>query len=127
MVEPVAPWPPVAGFYATTLVKHGPRVPVRIWFGPPVINGEELDRSPRWNVEADGRTDRWEEDTDADYRCRVSIEVDRFWPYVAREPITATEYAYLARHSAWAKEHQPNHPKASPYKAVDFNTLPMRF
>ena len=55
---PVAVWPPVAGHYAMRLARGGVRVAVRIWEGPPVIEGEELDRSPRWCCEIDGRTDR---------------------------------------------------------------------
>lgn len=126
MIEPVAAWPPREGHYATTLVKNGPRVPVRIWFGAPIIDGEEQDRAPRWNVETDGRTDRWEKNDDG-YRCRVALDVDRFWPYVAREPITEEEYRFLVADADHARTWRPDHPKAQPRKAVDFNTLPMRF
>lgn len=126
MIEPVAAWPPIAGTYATRLVRGGPRVAVRIWFGPPIIDGEEQDRAPRWNVGADGRTDRWEKNDDG-YRCRVALEVDWFWPYVAREPIAESEYRFLLAHSAWAREHAPDHPKAQPRKAVDFNTIRLPF
>ncbi len=126
-LAPVKPWPPTAGYYATRLVKDGPRVAVRIWFGQAIIDGEEQDRSPGWFVEIDGRTDRWEKDDDTGYRCRVPIDVDRAWPFCGNEPITEQEYRYLVAHAGWAREHQPNHPKAQPRKAVDFNTLTMRF
>lgn len=106
------------------LVRNGVRVPVRIWFGAPVVDGEELDRSPRWCVEIDGRTDRTEKDADG-YRCRVPLDVLDAWPYCAREPITAAEYAYLVAHAAWARDHAPDHPKAEPRKPVDFNTIPL--
>lgn len=118
---------PVAGFYKVRLVRGGPVVPVRIYWGRAIIDGEEQDRGFDWRCEIDGRTDRWERDDDTDYRCRVPLEVDRAWPWCAREPVTVAEYQFLVSHAAWAKEHQPEHPKASPRKAVDFHTLPLRF
>ena len=127
MIEPVPAWPPRPGYYATKLVRGGPRVAVRIWYGLPVIDGEEQDRAPGWFVEIDGRADRWEHDDDTGYRCRVPIDVERAWPYCAREPIDEAEYRYLIAHAAHMRAHQPDHPKAHPRKAVDFNTLPMRF
>lgn len=126
MIAPVAAWPPVAGYYAMRLVRKGPRVAVRIWFGLPIIDGEEQDRAPDWYVEIDGRTDRIEKD-DTGYRCRVPLEVDRAWPHCAKEPISESEYRYLLAHAEWVREHQPDHPKANPRKPVDFNALPLRF
>lgn len=129
MIErrPVRPWPPEPGYYATRLVRGGPRVAVRIWFGQPIIDGEEQDRSPRWCVEIDGRTDKWEIDRDAGYRCRVQIDADVAWPYCAKEPITQAEYRFLVADAAHARDWRPDDPKTEPRKAVDFNTLPMRF
>jgi hypothetical protein len=96
-------------------------VPVKIWFGAAVIDGEEQDRSHAWRVAIDGRTDRIERD-DTGYRCRVALEVDAVWPHCAREPISEAEYSYLVAHSSWAREHRPQHPKAKPRAAVDFHT-----
>ena len=124
---PVAAWPPIAGFYATRLVKDGPRVAVRIWYGAAVIAGEEQDRGHDWRVEIDGRTDRFERDETTGYRCRVALEVERAWPYCAKEPVSEAEYRYLAAHAEWARKNQPDHPKANPRKPVDFHTLPVRF
>lgn len=121
-LAPVQAWPPTAGYYSTSLVRRGPRVAVRIWFGPAVIDGEEQDRAPGWYCEVDGRTDRLERD-DTGYRCRVPLDVDTVWPFCAKDPITESEYRYLLAHARWAKEHRPEHPKASPRQAVDFNTL----
>lgn len=125
-MEPVAAWPPVAGFYATRLVRGGPRVAVRIWFGPAVIDGEEQDRGHDWRVEIDGRTDRLERGEDG-YTCRVALEADAAWPFCAKEPIAESEYRYLLDHAGWVRAHQPEHPKAHPRKPVDFNALPLRF
>lgn len=126
-LESVPAWPPQEGYFATTLVKGGPRVAIRIFFGPPVIDGEEQDRAPRWNVEVDGRTDHWERDEGNIYRCRVAFEVEGFWPWCAREPISEPEYRFLVADAEWARKHAPDHPKANPYKPVDFMTLPVRF
>lgn len=123
MIAPVAAWPPVEGHYATKLARNGVRVPVRIWFGQAIIAGETQDRSPGWHCEIDGRTDEWERDRETGYRCLVAIPIDRAWPYVAREPVTEAEYRYLVEHAAWIREHQPDHPKANPRKAVDFHTI----
>lgn len=125
-IAPVQLWPPQEGFYAIKLVRGGPRVAVRIWFGPAIIDGEEQDRAPGWFVEIDGRTDRWEKD-DTGYRCRVPLEVDRAWPFCAKDPITESEYRYLVAHAGWAREHSPDHPKAQPRKAVDYHSLAPRF
>lgn len=127
MTAPVSAWPPVAGYYATRLVRGGPRVAVRIWFGPPVIDGEELDRSPDWRCEIDGRTDRWERDEATGYRCRVALEAERAWPFCAKDQVTEAEYQYLVAHAEWAREHAPDHPKATPRKAVDFHTIRLPF
>lgn len=126
MIEPVAAWPPVAGTYATRLVRGGPRVPVRIWFGQAVLGGEEQDRAPGWFVEIDGRTDRVEFGDDG-YRCRVPLDVEKVWPHCAKDPVTREEYAYLVAHAGWARDHAPNHPKAQPRKPVDWLKTPLPF
>lgn len=123
----ISVWPPAAGTYATRLVKGGPRVPVRIWFGTAIIDGEEQDRAPGWHVEIDGRTDRWEHDEETGYRCRVPLDVNSVWPFCARWPIREARYRFMLRHAEWAREHAPDHPKASPREAVDFMTTPLQF
>lgn len=124
---PVPLWPPIAGYYGTKLVKNGPRVAVRIWFGQAIIDGEEQDRTPGWFVEIDAKTDRIEKDEDTGYLCRVPLDVERAWPHCAKDPITEAEYRYLVAHAEWAREHAPDHPKANPRKAVDFNTVRLPF
>lgn len=122
----VAPWPPVAGYYATKLVRGGPRVPIRIWFGLAVIDGEAQDRSPGWFVEIDGRTDRLERGEDG-YECRIPLDVQKVWPFCAKDPITEAEYRFLIADAAHARDWRPDHPKANPREAVDFNTMRLPF
>lgn len=120
-------WPPIAGYYATRLVKGGPRVAVRIWYGAAIVDGEEQDRAHDWRAEVDGRTDRVEVDRDTGYRCRVALPVEAAWPHCIKEPISKREYLFLLSHSRWAKAHAPDHPKASPRQAVDFGTVRLPF
>ena|ERR1700761_6994641 len=127
LVESFSVWPPTAGYYATRLVKGGPRVAVRIWFGNALIDGEEQDRGVDWRCEIDGRSDFVERDRETGYKCRVALHIDSAWPFCAKDPITEREYSYLVAHSGWAKEHSPHHPKASPQQRVDFNTMPLPF
>jgi hypothetical protein len=52
----------------------------------------------------------------------VAFEVDRFWPWCAREPIDQSEYRFLVASAEWARKHAPESPKANPRKPVDFLT-----
>lgn len=115
-------WPPRPGTYAMRLVKHGPRVAVRIWFGPAIIDGEEQDRAPDWRCEIDGATDRVEKGDDG-YRCRVPLEIERAWPFCAKEPIAEAEYRYLLAMASHAKAHDPMHPAAAPRERIDVSRL----
>ena len=111
---------PVAGFYRARIVKNGAEVGIRIWFGQPVVDGEVQDRAPRWCIEVNGETDFIEKDPDhPEYRCRVPLDVTRYWPWCAKNKITQAEYAYLVDHSRWAKENAPHLPDANPRKAID--------
>lgn len=114
---------PIAGTYQTRLVKGGPWVPVMLYFGLPIIGGEEQDRGPRWCVVVDGATDELEVDRDAGYRCRVAIRVDRYWPYCGREPIGLADYHYMVDFARWAKVHAPHLPQASPRSPVKLDQM----
>lgn len=104
---------PTAGWYAFRLVAGGHKVAVRIWHGAPLdpVTGEELDRGWRWQAQADGKP----------------IDLDRVWPGCAREPITATEAAYLTEIAAWARENAPESAAANPRKKIDLLSEPMPF
>ena len=123
MIEPVKDWPPNPGHYATRLVKGGPRVAVRIWFGLPIVDGDELDRSLRWCVEIDGKTDKVVKDPESGERCTVPLEPTAVWPFCAKEPITSAEYRYLLAMSKHAKAHNPMHPAAAPREKIDVGRM----
>lgn len=112
---------PVAGFYTTRLVRGAIDVPCMVWFGQPVIDGERQDRSPRWCIAIDGRSDRF----DKEQQCRIPLEAADRWPLGKR--ITAREYAFLTRRAKWARDHAPEHPAANPRQPIDLGALPPRF
>lgn len=109
---------PIAGHYKTRLVKDGPFVPVRLYFGLPVIDGEEQDRTPRWCAVVDGQTDRIEKGDDG-YQCRVPLDVERYWPWCGRWPISEDEYNYMRAVTDHAKQWRPDKPQAAPTKKID--------
>lgn len=121
-MTPVQSDEPIAGFYTTALVRGGVHVPIRIWFGEPVIDEEIQDRAPRWNVEVNGKTDRVEKD-DTGYYCKVALDIWRYWPWCARNKITSAEYNYLLAKTAHAKQWLPDSPAANPQKAIDWNAI----
>jgi len=112
---------PVAGFYRTRLINGGIRVAVRFWFGSPIIDGEEQDRSPRWCVEVDGCTDRADYDAEGNYLGRVPLDAHETWPYC--EPIDAREYQFLLRRREWAHDNDPAHPAANPRTPINVRDL----
>lgn len=108
-LKPVRPDIPEAGFYKGRLVKGGPWVAIRIWFGAPrdPVTGEELDRSHRWQAE----------------RNACEVDVDAVWPYCAANRIDKAEHDYLLATHRWAVEHAPNSPEAAPRERIDLNAL----
>lgn len=109
MTADLQPDKPVAGWYKVRLVRGGPWVGVRVWFGPPLDpeTGEELDRSPRWQAVQDG----------------AFVDVWRLWPGCALHPIDEAEYAFRCARSEHAKRFAPHEPEASPTSAIDLNRL----
>lgn len=102
---------PTPGFYRMRFVTGGVFVGVRIWFGPPhdPDTGEEMDRSHRWQAEANGSP----------------IAVERVWPRCARDPVGPTEYAYLTSRQDWARTAQPDSSLADPSRRLDPLTSPI--
>jgi hypothetical protein len=120
MSEPIQIDVPVAGYYKTRLINSGMWVAVRIWYGAPIIDGEEQDRSHRWCVEVDGKTCRF----DREAGHRVPLDAHDVWPFAARHPITRGEYGFLRKRAAWARDHAPEHPAADPFEPINLRKLP---
>lgn len=96
---------PVSGYYGVILVRGGPVVGARLWYGLPLdpVTGEELDRSPRWMALRNG------------HEC----ELEDLWPWCAGKQITKAQYDHLLAVHYWAAEHSPSSPEANPTKAID--------
>jgi hypothetical protein len=99
---------PTSGLYKTKLIKNGPWVPVRIWFGPPhdPVTGDVMDRSWRWQAEKAGK---------------LCTDINQAWPWCARNEIYQSEYDYLV---ACCKHNM--HPASQPRKKVDLMTVSLR-
>lgn len=102
---------PTAGYFRLRLVAGGPKVGVRLFYGPPLdpVTGEELDRSWRWQAECNGKP----------------IDIDRVWPTAGRDPIDAAEYAYLCDLARWAERNAPDAPAAQPHRKIDLLSAPI--
>jgi hypothetical protein len=105
-------------YWSAKLVKNGPPVGVQTWFGPPWVDGEELDRSPRWQAlvrtETTARAILMGDE--------IPIEVDGVGLRNV-EKITKALYDYLVSHASWSTEHKPSEPDAAPRSAVDVTKM----
>ncbi len=87
-------------------------IPVRIWFGAPIDpdTGEEMDRSPRWQIEIAGEAF----DEPLTIGGVTFLAVSDFWPAIAREPIDEIEYRFRIERALWAQQHDPDDALANP-------------
>lgn len=101
-------------YWRAKFVKDGPWVGLKTWLGAPLVDGEELDRSHRWQClvrnETTGRMILYGEP--------CPIEVDGIH-LRSVERITEAEYRWLVDHSEWATAHAPQMPDASPRVKID--------
>lgn len=109
----------MAAFYRARFVKGGPFVGVKTWFGPPLVDGEELDRSPRWQALVR---------TEATARAilmgdAVPIEVDGV-TLRNIEAVPEVEYLRLVQRAADSPAHDPI---AAPWAVVDIRRMPSIF
>lgn len=96
-------------YWRAKFVKDGPWVGIRTFFGPPLVDGEELDRSHRWQAvvrtETTGRPILYGEP------CPIEVEGVHLR---SCERITEAEWKYLVQHAEWATAHAPHMPDAAP-------------
>lgn len=101
------------------MVKNGPDVALAVWEGPPWIEGQELDRSPR--LQALVRT---ETSSRAVIMMGVDapVEIEGVWLRNIRR-VTKEDYLFLASHATYSTAYAPTNPDASPNEAIDFNKM----
>lgn len=105
MTEPVRIDIPIAGLYQTRLIRGGPWVAVRIWWGFPaeLSEDETVDRRPAWNAERDGKP----------------VGIDQVWPNCSDKKILEPEYRFLLARADHASRYDPDSPFADPRRPVD--------
>ena len=102
--------------------KGTPLIGVRTFWGPPYVEWEFLDRSPRWQAvlrsETTGRAIIMGEP------CPIEID----GAYIRNiEPTTKANYDYLVAHADFSTAHAPANADASPTEAIDFNKMRVPF
>lgn len=101
-------------FYRARLVKGGPFIGVMAFLGGPLVDGEELDRSPRWQAlvrtEKNGRVILMGDAVPIDIEGVMLRNL---------EAIPESEYRFLVAHAEWATAAAPHHPDAAPRVAID--------
>ena len=105
---------PEPGFWVLKAVKHGPRVPARIFWteNEPGEPENHLDRGGKLILtgEIAGRT----------------VDPERIW-HTRGEEISEGEFAFRMAEIAWCKKHAPSDPLANPWEPVEFNNIPLPF
>jgi hypothetical protein len=103
-------------YWAVRYIKGGPVIGAKSFYGPPLVDGEFLDRGYRWQVLL-----RNETTARAIYMgepCPIEIEGIGIRNI---EATTRANYEYLVAHSAFSTAHAPENPDASPTEAVNFD------
>lgn len=110
--------PSNAFFFTAQLAKGAVDIGVVTFFSGPMIDGEILDRSPRWQAlvrtETTGRAILMGD--------HVPVEVDGVFLRRIR-PTTKANYEYLISHAVFSTAHAPMNADAAPNEAVDFMKL----
>lgn len=109
-------------YYRARLIGGGAYVGVMVWHGLPLVDGDELDRSPRWQALIS---------TETTARAilmgdSLPIEVDGV-TLRNLETIDEPDYRYLVAHADWAKQHAPSAPDATPRQKIDLKRMPSIF
>lgn len=107
--------PPNAYFWQARCAKGAPYVGIMTWEGPPYIDGEELDRSPRFQALIRNETTS-RAILQGDH---IPVEVDGIFLRNI-EKISQAQYQDLVAHSEYSTAHAPMNPDAAPNEAVNF-------
>lgn len=109
-------------YWTAQLAKGGVDVGVMTFFDGPLVDGEILDRSPRWQclvrTETTARAILMGDN--------VPIEVEGIFLRRIR-PTTKANYEYLVSHADYSTAHAPDNPDASPTEAIDFMKMKTPF
>lgn len=104
-----------AHYWTAKLVKDGPDIGVMTFFDGPLVDGEILDRSPRWQAkirtETTGRVILMGD--------QIPIEVEGAFLRNIK-PTTQRNWEYLVAHAVYSTNHAPHNADATPTEAVDF-------
>ena len=103
-------------YWTARYIRGGPLIGVKTFWGQPYVDGEFVDRSPRWQCllgnEATARAILLGDN--------VPVEIDgAFIRNVT--PTTEANYSYLCAHAAYSTAHAPANADASPTEAIDFS------
>jgi hypothetical protein len=110
--------------FRARLVRHGPFIPVRLFVGAPIVDGEEQDRSHRLQVLVGTETTSRAVLMMGDGGIPVEIEGITLRSV---EPIGQADYDFMVAHRTWAADHAPDHPTTTPRRAVDFHRMKMPY
>lgn len=102
-------------YWSARLVAHGPYIGVMSWFGAPVVDGDTLDRSHRWQCLVRNETTS-RAILQGDH---IPVEVDGVFLRNI-EKISQAQYQDLVAHSEYSTAHAPTNPDAAPNEAVNF-------
>lgn len=104
---------PQPGYYRRRLVRGGPWVPARIWYGLPADpwTGDLLDRSPRLQCEVAGE---------------LRDPLDQ-WTWLAARPIAEADYWFEIEDRKWLAQHRPSDPKANPKQPINLRAAALPF
>ena len=96
--------PLIEGYYLVALHMAGRvSIPVRVWFGAPVDaeTGDELDRSPRWQIQIGFQLLE-------DEPLRIGgiwfRDLSDVWPTCQKNPIDAVDWQYRLARAEWATD-----------------------
>ncbi len=102
-------------FYKARLVEDGPFVPVKVWRGGPLVDGEILDRHYRWQCQVRGETS-----------SRAILQGDNVPVEVEGvrlrniQPTTERDYLFMVAHAEFSTKHKPDNHDAAPYTPIDW-------